>query len=126
MKSHTKTKECCCCYLPFNVFHLLDPSKVSTNQNWVAGSMSLVSLKAPTVVLFNENQEFHSFGYEAENAYSELALDGDHQKYYFFKRFKMRLHEKKVCSSKVCFTLTAVHVYNNYIFLKKYQFVYQI
>ncbi|WAR00659.1 HS12B-like protein [Mya arenaria] len=73
-----------------------DPSKVSTNQNWVAGSMSLVSLKAPTVALFDENQKFHSFGYEAENNYSELALDEEHEKYYFFKRFKMRLHGKKI------------------------------
>lgn len=73
-----------------------DPSKVSTNQNWVAGSMALVSLKAPTVVLFDENKKFHSFGYEAENTYSELALDGEHHKWYFFKRFKMRLHEKKI------------------------------
>lgn len=77
---------------------LSDPSKVSTNQNWVAGSMSLVSLKAPTVVLFKENKDFHSFGYEAENAYSELALDEEHKNYYFFKRFKMRLHGKKVCT----------------------------
>ena len=73
-----------------------DPSKVSVNQNWVAGSMALVSLKAPTVVLFDENKKFLSFGYEAENAYSELALDGEHHKYYYYKRFKMRLHEKKV------------------------------
>ncbi|XP_053389262.1 heat shock 70 kDa protein 12A-like [Mercenaria mercenaria] len=73
-----------------------DPSKVSTNQNWVAGSMALVSLKAPTVVLFDENKKFHSFGYEAENTYSELALDDEHHKWYYFKRFKMRLHEKKI------------------------------
>ncbi|KAH3830988.1 hypothetical protein DPMN_104247, partial [Dreissena polymorpha] len=73
-----------------------DPAKVSTNQNWVAGSMSLVSLKAPTVVLFKADQTFHSFGYEAENNYSELALDDEHQNYFFFKRFKMRLHGKKI------------------------------
>ena len=58
--------------------------------------MALVSLKAPTVALFDEKQKFHSFGYEAENNYSELALDEEHHKYYFFKRFKMRLHGKKV------------------------------
>ncbi|KAH3830991.1 hypothetical protein DPMN_104250 [Dreissena polymorpha] len=54
---------------------ITDPTKVFTNQNWVAGSMSVVSLKAPTVVLFKDNGTFHSFGYEAENNYSELALD---------------------------------------------------
>ena len=73
-----------------------DPTKVSTNQNWVAGSMQLVSLKAPTCVLFDEKKNFHSFGYEAENVYSELALDNEHHKWYFFKRFKMILHGAKV------------------------------
>ncbi|WAR00658.1 HS12B-like protein [Mya arenaria] len=51
---------------------------------------------APTVVLFNERKEFHSFGYEAEDMYSELAMDGEHHNWYFFKRFKMRLHKEKV------------------------------
>ncbi|XP_045203603.2 heat shock 70 kDa protein 12B-like [Mercenaria mercenaria] len=73
-----------------------DPAKVSVNQNWVAGSMALVSLKAPTAVLFNEKKEFESFGYEAENQYSEYALDGEDRKHYFFNRFKMKLHEKKI------------------------------
>ena len=74
-----------------------DPCRISVNPNWAAGSMSLVSMKAPTCVLFDENKNFHSFGYNAEDAYSELALDGEHEKWYFFKRFKMRLHEKRVC-----------------------------
>ena len=76
--------------------YMTDPSKISTNQNWVAGSMALVSFKAPTCILFDEKKKFMHFGYAAEDAYSEFALDGDHLKYYFFKRFKMRLHEKKV------------------------------
>jgi hypothetical protein len=75
-----------------------DPGKVSVNQNWVAGSMALVSLKAPTAVLFNEKKEFESFGYEAENMFSEYALDGEDRNHYFFNRFKMKLHEKKVNS----------------------------
>lgn len=73
-----------------------DPTKISVNQNWVAGSMALVSLKAPTAVLFNEKKEFESFGYEAENLYSEYALDGEAMNYYFFHRFKMALHDKKI------------------------------
>ena len=73
-----------------------DPCKISTNQNWVAGSMQLVSLKAPTCVLFDKDQKFHSFGYEAENVFSELALDNEHHQWYFFKRFKMVLHGAKV------------------------------
>lgn len=87
-----------------------DPSKVSTNQSWIAGSMQLISLKAPTVVLFDENKKFLSFGYEAENAYSELALDDEHKKYYFFKRFKMRLHQKEVFIYVFLVDLTLIYI----------------
>jgi len=75
-----------------------NPLKISTNQNWVAGSRSLVSLKAPTVVLFNSKKEFIAFGYNAEDQYSELALDNEHHDYYYFRRFKMALHKSKVRS----------------------------
>ena len=73
-----------------------DPLKISVNQNWVAGSRSLVSLKAPTCVLLNQKKEFEAFGYDAEDQYSELALDENHFDHYFFKRFKMILHECRV------------------------------
>lgn len=72
-----------------------DLADISTNQKWDAGSMSLISMKAPTAVLFDQNRKFHSFGFEAENKYSELALDRDNKDWFFFKRFKMRLHEIK-------------------------------
>jgi hypothetical protein len=51
-----------------------------------AGS-KLLSLKAPTAVLMDSNQEFMAFGYEAENKYSELVADGEHEEYYYFHRF---------------------------------------
>lgn len=73
-----------------------DPLRISTNQNWVAGSRGLVSLKAPTCVLLDSKKEFLAFGYEAEDMYSELALDDNHFDYYFFKRFKMVLHDTRV------------------------------
>lgn len=77
---------------------LSDPTKVLASWNLAAGYTSETSYKVPTVVLFTENKEFHSFGYEAEDAYSELALDDEHKRYYFFKCFKTRLQGKKVCS----------------------------
>lgn len=76
-----------------------DPLKISTNQNWVAGSRGLVSLKAPTCVLLSPQKEFIAFGYEAEDLYSELALDENHYDHYFFKRFKMVLHESRVSTT---------------------------
>ncbi|KAK3590671.1 hypothetical protein CHS0354_026199 [Potamilus streckersoni] len=69
-----------------------DPMKVQTNQAWVAGSTQLISLKTTTCILLTPRQEFHSFGYEAENKYADLALDGVHKDWYFFKKFKMLLH----------------------------------
>lgn len=71
-----------------------DPLKVCSN-NWAAGSRSLVSLKTPTCVLFDKDKVFDSFGYEAEDKYSELAEEEEHQEWYFFRRFKMSLFNKK-------------------------------
>ena len=73
-----------------------NPTAVKTNQNWVAGTRSLMSLKTSSAVLFDANKKFHSFGYEAENKYSNLAEDQEHRDWYFFKRFKMKLYGKKV------------------------------
>ncbi|XP_060586881.1 heat shock 70 kDa protein 12A-like [Ruditapes philippinarum] len=73
-----------------------EPTAVKVNQKWVAGTSSLLSLKTSTVVLFDKNKKFHSFGFEAENKYSNLAEDEEHRDWYFFKKFKMKLHGKKV------------------------------
>ena len=80
----------------FKTDYEADPMKISTNQQWTAGSRSLISLKAPTVVLLDKNRKFVAFGYDAEDKYSEFALDDEHHDYYYFRRFKMLLHETKV------------------------------
>ncbi|KAL3878675.1 hypothetical protein ACJMK2_031006 [Sinanodonta woodiana] len=74
------------------VFKHEDFSRMKINNLWNGGS--LMSLKCPTCVLFDENKQFHSFGYEAEDKYSELANDDKHEKWYYFRRFKMLLHKK--------------------------------
>lgn len=79
-----------------------DPLKIITN-NWKVGATNAVSLKAPSCILFDPDQKFHSFGFEAEDKYAELTEDADHNEWFYFKRFKMLLYEQKVC---VC-----VHVY---------------
>lgn len=53
-------------------------------------------MKIPTCILFNKDRVFDSFGYEAENEYSELAEEEEHQEWYFFKNFKTTLLKKKV------------------------------
>lgn len=75
-----------------------DPEKISTT-NWVAGGQALVSLKTPSVVLLKPDRTFHSFGFEAENKYGDLAGDGEHAGWLYFKRFKMTLHGNKVSPS---------------------------
>ncbi|KAL4239421.1 Heat shock 70 kDa protein 12A [Mactra antiquata] len=69
------------------------PLDIQTNPNWHAGSEKLISLKNPTCVLLKPNKEFHSFGFEAENKYGDLAEDDEHHGWYFFRRFKMALYE---------------------------------
>jgi len=70
-----------------------DPLKISAN-NWISGSS--VSLKTPSTLLLSPNKEFHSFGYEAENKYSELTENEEHKGWLYFRRFKMILHNNKV------------------------------
>ena len=73
-----------------------EPPKVNANPSWVAGG-NLMSLKTPTALLLDANQTFVAFGYAAEDQYGELAADEEHGEYYYFRRFKMSLHEKEVC-----------------------------
>ncbi|VDI84297.1 Hypothetical predicted protein, partial [Mytilus galloprovincialis] len=72
-----------------------NPLKIHVNQAWNAGGRQLLSLKTPTTLLLNPDKQFKAFGYEAENAYSNLAMDDDHFDHFLFRRFKMNLHNKK-------------------------------
>ncbi|XP_076084861.1 heat shock 70 kDa protein 12B-like isoform X2 [Mytilus galloprovincialis] len=72
-----------------------DPLKIHANQAWNAGGRQLLSLKTPTCILLNSNKDFDSFGYEAENRYADLVMDGKQDDYYYFHRFKMSLHNNK-------------------------------
>ncbi|XP_060065172.1 heat shock 70 kDa protein 12A-like [Ylistrum balloti] len=70
-----------------------EPLKINTN-SWI-GSGKLMSQKAPSSVLLSPDKKFHSFGYEAENKYSELTEENDHTGWLYFKQFKMLLHNNK-------------------------------
>lgn len=78
-----------------------NPSKVTTNHSWIAGSDKLISLKTPTCLLIDDKGDFNSFGYEAENKYATLAEDGQHHGWRLFRRFKMLLYNNKVCFQTV-------------------------
>lgn len=71
-----------------------DPMKIYAN-TWPSGGTALTSLKTPTCLLLNKKKEFISFGYEAENMYANIVMDGEKDDYYYFYRFKMNLHNNK-------------------------------
>ena len=52
-----------------------DHSTISSDSDWKSGD-GLVTIKTPTVILFDENGKFQSFGYEAEEVYTQLLEDG--------------------------------------------------
>lgn len=59
--------------------------------------MSCFVISASTSLLLEPDGEtVHSFGTDAEMKYFELAGDEMHRDWYFFRRFKMLLFDKKV------------------------------
>ncbi|KAH3833638.1 hypothetical protein DPMN_106951 [Dreissena polymorpha] len=76
-----------------------DPTKVFA-KTWSGGQ--LTSLKGPTCVLIRPNgKTLEAFGYEAETRYSELSEDDQHEKWYYFRRFKMSLWKKPIYTIKI-------------------------
>ena len=52
--------------------------------------------KIPTALLVKPDKKFHSFGHEAMNHYNRELDEQEQQKWYYFERFKMKLHAEKV------------------------------
>ncbi|XP_029960439.1 heat shock 70 kDa protein 12A-like [Salarias fasciatus] len=59
--------------------------------------VGLETPKTPTCILFDEHQQFVSFGYEAKVSYVKMRGD-DARKKFFFECFKMSLYGKKLSS----------------------------
>ncbi|KAJ8303140.1 hypothetical protein KUTeg_019536 [Tegillarca granosa] len=72
-----------------------NPTQIYANTDWpcTLGKANLSS-KTPTSLLLDKNKKFKAFGYEADQQYLSLAEKKKHYEYYYFKRFKMTLHEK--------------------------------
>ncbi|XP_052788704.1 heat shock 70 kDa protein 12A-like [Mya arenaria] len=77
----------------------VDPLQIQTKR-WMAGIAGLMSTKTPTSILLNPKGEFDAFGYDAERKYASLAVDGEHNTWALFRRFKMILHNEKTLSSE--------------------------
>ncbi|XP_053385546.1 heat shock 70 kDa protein 12B-like [Mercenaria mercenaria] len=62
---------------------------------WYSGTGSLATQKTPTCILIRpDGKTVEAFGYEAEDMYEDKHGRGEGQDYYFFKHFKMKLHQK--------------------------------
>ncbi|XP_060604273.1 heat shock 70 kDa protein 12B-like [Ruditapes philippinarum] len=67
----------------------VDHLKIKSNMDW--STPWGISRNNRSVVLFDENKTFHSFGFDAEERYAELVDGREHHRWYFFKNFMMKL-----------------------------------
>ena len=67
-------------------------SQIYSNSNWKSGD-GFATTKTPTVILFDENGKFQSFGYEAEEAYARLREEGKADGHSYFRTYKMKLFQ---------------------------------
>ncbi|XP_069128996.1 heat shock 70 kDa protein 12A-like [Argopecten irradians] len=70
------------------------PDKVSCPV-WNTRSGYLQSLTTSTCVLFNPDNTFSEFGFQAEDKYFDLAEEENEKEWYFLRRFKMELYKTK-------------------------------
>ena len=59
------------------------------------GQYGAMNHKIPTILLLNDHGGFHSFGFEAREAYHDLD-EAESRKWLYFEKFKMELHSRKV------------------------------
>ena len=76
-------------------FKINDHRTINLNK-WSANNVLRQWDKAPSVVMFEPDGKFHSFGYKAESEYMKRVKAGDYNKWYCFRRFKMQLYNEKV------------------------------
>ncbi|XP_063443461.1 heat shock 70 kDa protein 12A-like [Mytilus trossulus] len=79
-----------------NADFIINPLDVFTSQDW---SNEVVSIKCPTCILFDEYKKLKSFGYDAEDDYTDIVMEKRQNEYYFFKNFKMTLYTQKVITN---------------------------
>lgn len=72
------------------------------NQVWNSGTAGVASTKTPTCLLLSKDRQVTVFGYEAEEQYADIVMDGQAENFYFFHRFKMHLHNNKVNKKEGC------------------------
>jgi hypothetical protein len=74
---------------------------IHVNKEWISGNSKLTTLKVPSTVLLTPEKRFHSFGYEAEWKYGQLAADKNHTGWYYYRKFKMTMMQNEVNRSLI-------------------------
>lgn len=77
-------------------FHFFNFSNLCLRYNAMNDEIYCYNSKAPTSILTKPNGDFHSFGYEAEQHYSQLKSHdvGPDHGYNIYRHFKMLLHKE--------------------------------
>lgn len=70
------------------------PDEIFLMMRAQVGQYGAMNHKIPTILLLNEYGAFHSFGYEAREAYHDLD-EVESKKWLYFEKFKMELHSRK-------------------------------
>lgn len=71
------------------------PDEIHLMRRKEAGQVGSPSHKIPTILLLDEHEEFHSFGYDAREVYHDMTEEQS-RKMLYFEKFKMKLHSIKV------------------------------
>ena len=73
-----------------------DPDRIHVN-TWESEGGSRTYFKTPSCLLLHANGNLDCFGNEALERYKDLEEDKKHRDVYFFREFKMTLHQEEVC-----------------------------
>ena len=84
-------------FLPFRRDIEESYENVILNPLWHNADKTISTYKTPTCLLLNEKRELEAFGYEAEKKYLELFHQGRHERCFFFRRYKTKIHGIQVC-----------------------------
>lgn len=82
-------------YIGFAYSWKHDPLKIHGIKNLMQSDTSF-PISTPACILFSEDKKFDSFGYDAEEIYSELLENEMDHGWFFFKRFREAISNKNV------------------------------
>lgn len=80
-----------------------DHTNISINKEWISGNSKLITLRTPSSILLTPEKRFHSFGYEAEWKYGQLAAEENQTGWFYFRRFKMAVLNDPVSTTLYTF-----------------------